>query len=114
MTTKRKTFYYKFGHKVNTVLVDGKPVDEWYDNGESTDTPRPCPRCKKYQTKEGHDPCLSNLPGVESACCGHGINQGYIKFTDGTFIRGWFTVEDRIITERPNGKKDLMGFKNRW
>jgi len=96
------------------VLENGEPVEVWCDDGSSTDTTRVCPRCKKYPTREGHDPCLSNLPGVEGACCGHGVQEGYIKFEDGTFIRGWFAVEDRIITERPNGKKDMIGFKRRW
>ena len=114
MTTKRNSFYYKYGHKVNTVLEKGKPIEECYEDGESADIPRACPRCKKFPTEEGHDPCLSNLPGVVGACCGHGVQQGYIRFEDGTYIRGWFSVEERIIKERDNGKRDLVGFKVRW
>ena len=41
-------------------------------------TPRPCPMCQKPPTPEGHDACLGNIPGVESACCGHGRENGYI------------------------------------
>lgn len=29
-----------------------------------------CPHCG--QARMGHDPCISNLPGVVNACCGHG------------------------------------------
>lgn len=42
-----------------------------------------CKLCKKPPTEKGHDPCIANLPGVLYACCGHGHEEGYIKFTDG-------------------------------
>ena len=52
--------------------------------------PRPCSRCGKLPTEKGHDPCIANLPGVDNACCGHGVRQGYIQFSDGRIIRGMF------------------------
>ena len=54
---------------------------------------KPCKRCKKPPTKEGHDACLGTLPGVKYACCGHGEQPGYIMFTNGVVIRGDFKVE---------------------
>ena len=40
------------------------------------------------KTSEGHDPCISNLPGVKNACCGHGLKKGaYIHFEDDSVIR---------------------------
>lgn len=36
--------------------------------------------------EEFHDHCLGKLPGVISACCGHG-GEGYILFENGTKIR---------------------------
>lgn len=45
-----------------------------------------CPKCNKKPTKEGHDPCLGELPGVKAACCGHGVDKGYIFFEDGVHI----------------------------
>ena len=36
---------------------------------------RPCPRCKRTPTADGHDACLGKLPGVSSACCGHGVTE---------------------------------------
>ena len=33
---------------------------------------RSCPKCLKFPTENGHDPCIRNLPGVKHACCGHG------------------------------------------
>lgn len=65
------------------VLVDRKNVMEkkmLYELGE-------CPKCKKSRTKDGHDPCIANLPGVRYACCGHGLKQGYIYFENGICIR---------------------------
>lgn len=49
-----------------------------------------CPKCGKKQTPEGHDPCIPNLPGVDFACCGHGIKKGYVKFTNGIILTGEF------------------------
>jgi hypothetical protein len=42
-----------------------------------------CKLCKEPRTERRHDPCIANLPGVLYACCGHGIEDGYIKFEDG-------------------------------
>lgn len=44
---------------------------------------KPCIKCNKTRTKEGHDPCIADLPGVRNACCGHGTNEGYIQFNNG-------------------------------
>ena len=63
----------------------------WYyaDNDESIeDNPRPCPKCNQYPTKESHDPCIANLPGVKAACCGHGIRSAYVMFTNGVTLQG--------------------------
>lgn len=68
-------------------------------NPDSTVTYLPCPRCGNLPTAEGHDWCLASrlgaLPGVDFACCGHGIQRGYISFTNGLVIRGQFElIED--------------------
>ena len=64
---------------------------EWYysDNSESAKETkrRECPACGKMPTKEGHDACLGTLPGVKHACCGHGVEEGYIMFENGVVIR---------------------------
>lgn len=46
-----------------------------------------CVKCKLPRTEKGHDPCLANLPGVKFACCGHGVENGYIYFENGIVIR---------------------------
>ncbi len=43
----------------------------------------PCKRCGKLPTPEGYDACLGYLPGVASACCGHGVKPGRVYYKDG-------------------------------
>ena len=43
------------------------------DTGEPVFGERACKRCGEKPTPEGHDACLGTLPGVVSACCGHGV-----------------------------------------
>lgn len=53
-----------------------------------------CNKCQQeYVAGEEPDPCLGALPGIEEACCGHGVTgKAYAKFQDGTVLRG-FKVE---------------------
>ncbi len=44
---------------------------------------RPCPFCGLTAETKGPDPCMGELPNVESACCGHGVHQGWIRFDGG-------------------------------
>ena len=44
---------------------------------------RPCIKCGKMPTKEGYDTCLGYIPGATSACCGHGVEKGYVKYGEG-------------------------------
>lgn len=62
------------GHKV---YFDG---NDWryVDNNEIINDMRPCKRCGKMPTEEGHDACLGNINGVKSACCGHGVEEPYV------------------------------------
>lgn len=47
----------------------------------------PCKTCGCVPTIEGHDGCLGRLPGVAFACCGHGIEEGYVMWKDGITVR---------------------------
>lgn len=60
----------------------------YYEDGEeyTGKNYRPCPKCGKIPTQDGHDACLGTLPGVKYACCGHGVS-GYITFVNGVTIR---------------------------
>lgn len=57
--------------------------DEVYNNDGQHE--RPCKRCGKMPTEEGHDACLGNIPGVVAACCGHGIEDPYV-LTEGGIV----------------------------
>jgi len=48
----------------------------WSDTRKPITKERSCKRCKRFPTIEGYDACLGFLPGVKSACCGHGIEEG--------------------------------------
>lgn len=57
---------------------------------------RPCGKCGKFNTPEGHDACLGTLPNVINACCGHGnVKEAYIQFEDGSIARD----EEAIMTQ---------------
>lgn len=56
---------------------------------------RPCKKCGQigWSGEGDHDRCLSLLPGVDNACCGHGVpEKAYIRFTNGVVVKG-FTIE---------------------
>lgn len=61
-----------------------------YEDGQSIDTVRKCPKCGELSIENDH--CLGHLPGVLNACCGHGVKDGYIQFENGTVIR--FVLKD--------------------
>ena len=54
----------------------------YYKDGETVNknNARPCPRCSCFPDKNGHDACLGTLHDVKYACCGHGVEKGYIIF----------------------------------
>ena len=61
------------GHKI---YFDGSQW-RYYDNNEPFKDERPCKRCGEFPTKDGFDHCLGRLEGVDNACCGHGVVDGY-------------------------------------
>lgn len=68
----------------NCTYDDGTPIA---DKEENT-VYRPCPRCKGLPSDKGYDFCLKQgLPGVKYACCGHGVEPGYILFENGSKIK---------------------------
>lgn len=48
------------------------------DNKSPANVERPCARCGRMPTKDGYDACLGRIPGATAACCGHGVEKGYI------------------------------------
>ncbi len=53
-------------------------VWRYRDDDTSADVARYCIRCGRMPTPEGYDACLGYIEGANSACCGHGIESGYI------------------------------------
>lgn len=65
----------------------------WYylaDDVPVADEPNPvCGFCERANTDKGHDWCISDLPDVRNACCGHGNrHEAYAVFNNGTRISG--------------------------
>lgn len=96
---------YTLGNPVNTVemwdVATRRPTSGWVWSDDGSPTwfcwnrkmnwqGRRCPKCRLSATPEGHDPCIANLPGVDYACCGHGVEKGYVKFSNGLVLRGRF------------------------
>ena len=72
--------FWSRGHRVN-VLENGDQVFD--DSGKFYNRQRPCRRCGRSPTAEGYDACIGYLPGVFSACCGHGQEESYCVMDDG-------------------------------
>jgi len=71
-------YSYERGHKI--IWLFDKQIWIYEDTKKKIGGKRPCIRCRKIPTKEGHDACLGKLKGVQFACCGHGVREGYIKY----------------------------------
>jgi hypothetical protein len=101
METRKDKFRQKITDLIGNELVTLEDLEslhdsaQWYVKSKSTCDiwHKRCITCGLRRTKEGHDPCIPNLPGVKAACCGHGNGDAYIHFNTGTVIRGEFSIE---------------------
>lgn len=57
-------------------FLDGVPIEA---------EERPCVVCHVTVGRDDPDPCIGMLPGVTSACCGHGVESLFIVF-DGDLV----------------------------
>ncbi len=90
---------YYYGHKIEHDTRTGE--DRYADTGKLvSNVKRPCPRCGKIAGKDDIDPCFGKLPGVKFACCGHGIEDGYIAFENGISI--YFKLVDVHVDTHKN------------
>lgn len=60
------------------IYYDGKDW-RYSDNNQIHDNSRPCKRCGRMPTAEGYDACIGHIDGAVSACCGHGVEDPYVK-----------------------------------
>lgn len=84
-------------HDKGHLIIWDENLDDWIYADDKTIVrynPRSCPRCGHMPTEEGYDYCLGKLPGVLNACCGHGVEEGYIQFENGIEIRGNIRVDN--------------------
>lgn len=93
----------KRGHEI----VYDLGLEKWFylDDNTIADYDRPCVKCGELPTENGHDACIANLSNVQHACCGHGVERGYIKLLDGTAVEFDVNREDEII----NYCKNIIG-----
>ena len=65
---------YDRGHKT---YYDGEHW-RYFDNNQVVSDARPCARCGKKPTDDGHDACIGTIIGAKSVCCGHGVSKAII------------------------------------
>lgn len=82
--------YYNRGHKY---YYQWKGLEYHLNHKSPIVKEKPCIKCGKMPTSDGHDACLGTLPGVIAACCGHGVKEGYILFENGISLSGNFKIE---------------------
>lgn len=71
---------YKKGHLIHYDKNNRKWV--YFDNNTDINIDRNCKNCGRLSLD--YDECLGWLGDkVASACCGHGVEKGYIVFKDG-------------------------------
>ena len=66
-------------HERGHLIYWSQNKQSWFylDTNKKADDSRPCLRCKQIPTPEGFDACLGYIEGVKSACCGHGVIEGF-------------------------------------
>lgn len=72
-------------------------TDGWVysDTKQPIKNDRPCKRCGRKPTPEGHDACLGTIPYVKSACCGHGVKRPFtLPYRENIYIEGGVWIND--------------------
>ena len=67
---------YSRGHEIYHDGIEWRYLD---DNSICDDS-RPCKKCNCYPTEEGYDACIGEIKGATHACCGHGVEKGYVRW----------------------------------
>lgn len=85
------------------------------DTDTTADVERPCVKCGELPTPEGYDACLGHIAGVRSACCGHGVEFGYIVW-DNLPVEMTFEREIKIgkWKIRLSWSRDMIEGKDYW
>jgi hypothetical protein len=75
------------GQRGHPVYWDGEEHWRYEDNDQPMTEDRDCYHCKQSPTEEGYDPCLGTIPDATAACCGHGMDEGYIMYGPNDIIK---------------------------
>lgn len=68
-------------HKRGNPIYFDTDKKEWLsEDSTPVEFDQRCSRCGQLPTPEGHDACLGTLPGIENACCSHGVGYPYLMF----------------------------------
>lgn len=66
-------------HRGHPIYWDAERQTWLYqDDSTPAEVDRPCVKCDLMPILEGYDACLGHIPGASSACCGHGVEEGYM------------------------------------
>lgn len=64
-------------------------TDDFYSHLANKPYDKPCLTCgATTRDAKGHDPCISDLPGVLHACCWHGRGEAYVMFENCMTLHG--------------------------
>lgn len=74
--TRGHKIYYDYDEREWKYCDNNKPI---------INEIRPCVNCKQLPVDD-KDYCLRNIE-IVSACCGHGIEEGYIQLKDGRLFK---------------------------
>jgi hypothetical protein len=99
----RKVYAYMFYRGHPTLCFVDEQIDPDYcsawryvddltktpQDSENTGVERPCPACHRLSEPNGPDACLGWLPGVISACCGHGVEIPSVVLETGVQLTGY-------------------------
>lgn len=91
MTAKSKSR----GHEIT--YDEDLDIWTWDDDGQPLDNERPCARCARPPTPEGHDACVGSIPGVSSACCGHGVESPAVFLEEQSPDFNWRQIATRAL-----------------
>jgi len=95
-------------HNGHAIWFDAE-INSWKYVSDNTkldkDRMRACPMCGKSPNHKGHDYCVSDLPHVANACCGHKISKCYAVLENGKRIEAKDSIElkQKILVEVKNG-----------
>ena len=84
---------YSRGHEI---YFDSKVWRYSDDDTPLENNERPCKRCGKLPTKEGHDYCLGEVHCIVSGCCGHGVKPPMLYLKPGYTLS---TIKSRAREE---------------